>query len=122
MAFVLGCVWLAAVMPAPAAEPRHRIGILSLQPGEDATLIPALLEELKTLAHDRAALGVDYRGAEGDGARLPALAQALAASAPDLIVVGFGTQAAQAAKAAGGRIPIVFSEVGDPVGSGLVAS
>ena len=39
----------------------------------------------------------------------------------DVMVVG-GTVAAQAAKSRSVKVPIVFATVGDPVGSGLVAS
>jgi putative ABC transport system substrate-binding protein len=41
---------------------------------------------------------------------------------PDVLVTGFGTVAAEAGKAAGGGIPVVFMAVGDPVGAGIVES
>jgi putative tryptophan/tyrosine transport system substrate-binding protein len=41
---------------------------------------------------------------------------------PDVLVSGFGTVAAKAAKAAADGIPVVFMAVGDPVGAGVVES
>ena len=62
------------------------------------------------------------RWAEGDYDRLPALAAELVRSKIDLIATFGGTSAALAAKRATSTIPIVFTNVGDPVGSGLVTS
>jgi len=64
----------------------------------------------------------EYRWAEGQYERLPALAADLVSRKVDLIVTGEGTTAALAARNATSTIPIVFTNVGDPVGSGLVAS
>jgi ABC-type uncharacterized transport system substrate-binding protein len=64
---------------------------------------------------------IEYRSAEGKPERLPALAAELVALKVDIIFAG-NTPAALAAKQATRTIPIVFAGVGDPVGSGLVAS
>jgi len=64
---------------------------------------------------------VAYRSAEGDFARLPALAAELAALRVDIIAVR-ATQAALAAKRAAGTIPIVMIGVDDPVALRLVNS
>jgi putative tryptophan/tyrosine transport system substrate-binding protein len=64
----------------------------------------------------------EYQSAEGHSERLPELAMELVRGRPDVLIAGFGTLTAQAAKAATMTIPIVFTTVGDPVGAGLVAS
>jgi putative tryptophan/tyrosine transport system substrate-binding protein len=64
----------------------------------------------------------EYRWAEGHYERLPALAADLVSHKVDLIITGSGTTTALAARNATSTIPIVFTNVGDPVGSGLVAS
>ena len=53
---------------------------------------------------------------------MPALAADLVSHKVDLIVTSGGTPPALAARNATSTIPIVFSDVGDPVGFGLVAS
>jgi putative ABC transport system substrate-binding protein len=63
----------------------------------------------------------EYRWAEGQSERLPALAAELVSDNVDVIVVLAGTGSALAAKTATARIPIVFRIAGDPVEFGLVA-
>jgi len=65
-------------------------------------------------------LAIEYRWAEGEYDRLPALAADLVGSKVDVIAT-FGLPSARAAKSATSVIPIVFN-VSDPVGDGLVAS
>jgi putative ABC transport system substrate-binding protein len=65
---------------------------------------------------------IDYRWAESDYDRLPALAAELVQIGVDVIVTGT-TAGMRAAKQASATIPIVVASVGaDPVASGLVAS
>ena len=64
---------------------------------------------------------IEYRWADGDYDRLPALADELVRLKVDVIVTQ-GTPAAFAAKGATKTIPIVMAIVGNPVESGIVAS
>ena len=64
---------------------------------------------------------IEPRWAEGKFERLPDLAMELVQLKPDVIVASV-TQASLAAKRATTAIPIVMVGVGDPLGSGLVAS
>ena len=119
----------ASVVAAPlAAEAQqtgkvYRIGFLSLTPGENATLMKALLERLRELGYSEGRnVTFEYRSAEGRPEQLPQLAMELVRARPDVLIAGFGTLTAQAAKAATTTIPIVFTNLGDPVGAGLVAS
>src|SRR2546429_3266365 len=66
-------------------------------------------------------LRIEYRYAEGDSARMQALAQALVELKPDC-VLGQSTPVTAALMRATQTIPIVFVAVSDPVGSGFVAS
>ena len=65
---------------------------------------------------------IDYRWAEGQNSRLPALAAQLVQRRVTVIVAGGGTPTAVAAKAATTTIPIDFAVAVDPVAIGLVAS
>jgi putative ABC transport system substrate-binding protein len=64
---------------------------------------------------------LEYRSADGDSERFPALADELVRLRVDLIVTR-GTPAARAAKSATESIPIVMAAIGEPLGTGVVAS
>jgi putative tryptophan/tyrosine transport system substrate-binding protein len=101
------------------------VAYLALLPGEDrTTLVANFMRRLNELGYvDGRNLRFVYRSAEGRPELLPGLASELLQMKPDVLVTGFGTVAAKAAKAAAGdAVPVIFMAVGDPVGAGIVAS
>ena len=114
---------LAARAQQQSGGKSHRVSFLALVPGEDTTLMKALLGRLHELGYREGTnLIFEYRSAEGNPERLAPLAMELIQAKPDVLVAGFGTLAAKAAKAATTTIPVVFTTVGDPLGAGIVAS
>ena len=104
----------------------YRIGWLS--PFEAATAPPGggnrgiFIRTLSDLGYAEGRnLVIDVQYAERKDERLPALAAELIALKPD-VIVALTTPATKAAQQATTTIPIVIVQVGDPVGSGFVAS
>jgi putative ABC transport system substrate-binding protein len=67
-------------------------------------------------------IAIEYRWAQGQYNRLPALAADLASRKPAVIVAAGGAPAALAAKSATSSITVVFEMGGDPVALGVVDS
>ena len=99
------------------------IGFLSPGSAEaDASRLNATRRGLAEIGYvDGKDVAIEYRGAQHQFDRLPALAADLVKHQVDVIVV-VSTSGAVAAKAATSTIPIVFSMGADPVPLGLVAS
>jgi len=119
----------AAIWPvagrAQQTERVRRIGILmgwSESDSEFQGRIAALLQGLVQLGWvDGHNVRIDVRWTDGDANRARAFAKELAALQPDVIFAG-ASPATAALQRETSTIPIVFSSVADPVGSGFVAS
>jgi putative ABC transport system substrate-binding protein len=100
------------------------VGLLSFQSAEvdyKNVTVPFLQGLKETGFIDGKNIAVEYRYADNQLDRLPALAADLVRR-PVAVIVATGATAALAAKAATITIPIVFATAGDPVALGLVAS
>src|SRR5262245_32519846 len=88
----------------------------------DSQRLPAFVERLRELGWTEGrTMAIEYRWAEGRNDRLAEIAAEFVRLKVDVIVTS-GTPPTVAAKQATSVIPIVFAVVGDPVGTGVVAS
>jgi putative ABC transport system substrate-binding protein len=88
----------------------------------EANLIGPFRDGLRALGYEQGRnIAIEYRWAEGNYDRFPALVAELLASNVDVLVTA-GTPAALAIKKATTSVPVVMIAVGDPVGTGLVPS
>jgi putative ABC transport system substrate-binding protein len=106
----------------PAGKP-HRIGFLGNSTATlEANLGGPFRDGLSELGYvEGRDLAIEYRWAEGQYERFPALVAELIALKVAVLVTA-GTPAALAVKRATTTIPLVMVAVGDPVGTGLVKS
>jgi putative ABC transport system substrate-binding protein len=121
IAFMLVVTGAVAHAQQPTKIPR--IGFVgAASPYAIAARIEAFRQGLRELGYvEGRNIIIEYRYAEGKYDRLPALAAELVRLKVDIIITG-SEPATRAAKEATVTIPIVMTQVGDPVGSGFVAS
>ena len=118
----LSAVLFALCMPAQAQQPTKipRIGYLGST--SSSPRFETFRQGLRELGYvEGKNIIIEWRPHEGKLDRLPALAAELVRLKVDIIITA-GAPAARAAKEATSTIPIVMTQVGDPVGSGFVDS
>src|SRR5262245_2284069 len=110
------------VARAQQREPMRRIGVLSAQPADDALSQARNAVFLQGLGELGWSVGrnlqIDYRWGAG---RKPGFAAELAAAAPE-VILAVGSSVVGPLLAATRTVPVVFTLVADPVGSGFVAN
>jgi putative ABC transport system substrate-binding protein len=97
------------------------VGVLALGNPPVEPFVKGLREGLLAIGYGEDRIRLEVQSAAGVASRLPQLAGELVGRKVD-VIVAYQTPAATAAKQATGDIPIVMAGVGDPVGTGLVAS
>src|SRR5262249_1704301 len=124
---LLGGAAAAWPLAARAQHPERtrRIGILSTFAENDTEMIARLAvfrQELAKLGWSEGPnTRIDYRSADASAERAQMLAKELVALQPDVILAQ-STPVVTALQRETGTIPIVFSTITDPIGSGFVTS
>jgi putative ABC transport system substrate-binding protein len=122
---LLTAVLLTTVSLAQAQQGKKipRIGFLgNSSPDLEENLIGPFRDGLRDLGYvEGKNILIEYRWAEGKYERFPVLIAELIAAKVDVIVTA-GTPATQAYQKAKPSVPLVMIAVGDPVGTGIVAS
>ena len=121
---LLGGAAIAWSLPARAQHPKQ-IGVLLPYIERDTQTqarVTAFLGALQERGWaDGRNVGVQFRYAEGQPDRLPALAADLIQRNVDVILTA-GTECTEVARRATKNIPIVMAAVGDPIAAGFIAS
>ena len=115
---------LAGAFAAPlAAEAQqagkvYRVGLLT----DSVQAVENLREGLRELGYrEGESFIIEQRKSEGRFERLPAAVESLVRLPVDVIVAG-GSESVRAARSATQTIPVVFTNVGDPIEQGFIAS
>ena len=117
----------AATWPIPARAQQPAMPVIGFlhsgSPELSQNLVAAFRKGLSETGYvEGRNVAIEYRWAQNDNARLPELAADLVRRGMAVIATPNSGLAAQAAKAATAKIPIVFNTPFDPVQGGLVAS
>jgi putative ABC transport system substrate-binding protein len=117
-------VAFACPIAARAQQPMPVIGLLSsASTAVQANFLRAFQRGLGEVGYiESQNVVIEYRGAEEQNDRLPALAAELVRRQVSVIVAAGSTPAALTAKAATSTIPIVFQVGSDPIAAGLVGN
>jgi putative ABC transport system substrate-binding protein len=117
--------WPVAARAQQERERVRRIGVFlpsAASDPESMSRITALLQGLQALGWtDGRNVRIEFRWGAGDAGQYNKIAAELIALAPD-VVVALGTLTVRALQSATRTVPIVFVQVSDPVGGGIVES
>ena len=119
---ILAAVMLLAVADIAVAQQQTKIIKIGWLTNSGRLRFDDYKKALRALGYiEGKNIAFEYRSAEGEPRRFPALADELVRLKVDLIVAN-STTSAKAAKNATRTIPIVFTSAGDPVAVGLIDS
>jgi putative tryptophan/tyrosine transport system substrate-binding protein len=112
-------------LAAYAQQPvKSVVGFVSGRGADDSTQVVAAFRQglAETGFVDGTNVAIDFRWAQGDYSKLPALAADLVRQQPAVLVAVGGDVSALVASKATTTIPVVFGMGGDPVKAGVVAN